>query len=129
MIGDRKMMAPVFWNRESFHLVDALSKGQKFNASYDVDIILQNILDNRSTGSGPGLITHADNARAHTAQKTLRFCWESRLEMALPPPYSSDLALSDFFLFAHVKHALEEPNFHRRDSSDRNSVNSVGSHR
>jgi hypothetical protein len=31
--------------------------------------------------------------------------------MAPYPPYSSDLAPSDFFLFAHVKHALEGAEF------------------
>jgi hypothetical protein len=47
----------------------------------------------------------------HTAQRTLKFCRENRLEIAPHPPYSPDLAPSDFFLFGHVKHALEGDEF------------------
>jgi histone-lysine N-methyltransferase SETMAR len=111
MIGDRKMMVTIVWNSHSFHLVDELPKGQKFNASYYIDNILQSILENRSTGPGSGLIIHADNARHHTAQRTLKFCRENRLEIPPHPPYSPDLVPSDFFLFGHVKHALDGNEF------------------
>jgi histone-lysine N-methyltransferase SETMAR len=111
MIGDRKMMIPIVWNSQDFHLVDALTTGQKFNANYYIDRILQPLLENRSTVCGPGLIIHADNARSHTAQKALKFCRENRLEMAPHPPYSPNLAPSDFFLFGHIKHALEGDEF------------------
>jgi histone-lysine N-methyltransferase SETMAR len=111
MIGDSKMMVTIVWDPQCFHLVDALPKGQKFNANYYIDRILQLLLESRSTGRGPGLIIHADNARSHTARKTFKFCRENRLEIAPHPPYSPDLALSDFFLFGHVKHALEGAEF------------------
>jgi histone-lysine N-methyltransferase SETMAR len=111
MIGDRKMMVTIVWNPQSFHLVDALPKGQKFNANYSIDRILQSLLESRSTGRGPGLIIHADNARPHTIRKIFEFCQENRLEMAPYPPYSPNLAPSDFFLFEHVKHILEGAEF------------------
>jgi histone-lysine N-methyltransferase SETMAR len=111
MIGDRKMMVTIIWNPQGFHLVDALPKGQKFNTHYYIDRILQPLLESRSTGRGPGLIIHADNVRPHTAQKTLKFCRENRLEMAPHPPYSPDLAPSDFILFGHVKHVFEGAEF------------------
>jgi hypothetical protein len=68
-------------------------------------------LENRSRGPGSHFIIHADNARPHTAQKTLKFCQENGLKMAAHPPYSPNLALSDFFLFGHVKHALDGMEF------------------
>jgi hypothetical protein len=34
-------------------------------------------------------------------------CEEIRLRLAVHPPYSSDLAPSDFFLFGHIKHCLQ----------------------
>jgi hypothetical protein len=40
MIGDRKMIITIIWNQQSFHLIDALPKGQKFNACYYTDMIL-----------------------------------------------------------------------------------------
>jgi hypothetical protein len=111
MIGDRKMMVTIVWNPHGFHLVDGLPKGQKFNAGYYIDNILKSILESRSTGPDSGLIIHADNARSHTAQRTLKFCRENRLEIAPHPPYSPDLAHSDFFLFGHIKNALEGDKF------------------
>jgi hypothetical protein len=105
------MMVPIVWNPQGFHLVDALPKGQKVNASYYINTVLQPLLESRSNGPGPGLIIHADNARPHITQKTLIFCRENRFETALYPLYSRDLAPSDFFLFGHVKHALDGTEF------------------
>jgi hypothetical protein len=62
MIEDRKMKVTIIWNPQDFHLIDALPKDQKFNASYYIDMILQPLLENCSTGYDPGLIIHADNA-------------------------------------------------------------------
>jgi transposase InsO family protein len=105
------MMITIVWNPHCFHLIDGLPKGHKFNASHYIDNILQPLLESRSTGPGSGLIVHADNARPHTAQRTLKFCRENRLEIAPHSPYSLDLTHSDFFLFGHVKHALEGDEF------------------
>jgi transposase len=104
-------MVTIVWNPSGFHLIDAFPKGHTFNATCYVNIILQPLLDGRSSGPGAGLIIHADNARPHTAQKTLKFCRENRLEMAPHLPYSPDLAPYEFFLFGHVKHALERAEF------------------
>jgi hypothetical protein len=111
MIGDRKMIVTIVWNPYGFHLVDALPKGQKFNASYYVNTILQSLLESRSTGPGADLIIYADNPRPHTARKTFKFSRENGLEMTPHPPYSLGLAPSDFFLFGHVKHELEGDEF------------------
>jgi histone-lysine N-methyltransferase SETMAR len=111
MIGERKMMVTIVWNPQGFHLVDVFPKGQKFKANYYIDRILRPFLKSRSTWRGPGLIIHADNARSHTAQKTLGFCWENRLEMTPHLPYSPDLTPYDFFLFEYVKHVLEGAEF------------------
>jgi transposase len=37
-----------------------------------------------------------------------KFCEENGLRLARDPPYSSDLAPSDFFLFGYVKEHLKE---------------------
>jgi hypothetical protein len=111
MIEDRKMMVTIVWNSQGFHLIDALPKSQKFNASYYIDMILQLLLENRSTVLGPGLIIHADNAWPHTARKTLEFCRENRLGMASHPPYSPDLAPFNLFLFENVNHTIERAEF------------------
>jgi hypothetical protein len=99
MIEDRKMMITIVWNPQDFHLIDKLPKDRKFNASYDFDMILQSLLENRPTGPGLGLIIHADHALPHAARKTLTFCRENCRGMAPNPAYSTyspDLAPSNF---------------------------------
>jgi hypothetical protein len=54
MIGDRKTMITIVWNPHGFHLVDALPKGQKFNASYYINTILHALLG--VAHLGPALI-------------------------------------------------------------------------
>jgi histone-lysine N-methyltransferase SETMAR len=41
----------------------------------------------------------------------VKFCRENRLEMAPHPPYSPDLAPSDFVLFGYVKYVIEIAEF------------------
>jgi hypothetical protein len=41
MIEDCKMIVTLVWNPQGFYLVEALSKCQKFNTGYSLDIILQ----------------------------------------------------------------------------------------
>jgi hypothetical protein len=65
----RKMMVPIVWNPQGFHLFDALPKGKKFHANYYIDRILEQLLESRSIGHGVSLIIHADNARPHIARK------------------------------------------------------------
>jgi hypothetical protein len=40
MIGDCKMLITIVWNPQDFHLIDELPKDRKFNASYDINMIL-----------------------------------------------------------------------------------------
>jgi hypothetical protein len=40
MIEDRKMMITIIWNPHGFHIIDTLPKGQTFNATYYVNIVL-----------------------------------------------------------------------------------------
>jgi hypothetical protein len=64
-------MVTIIWNPQGFHHVDALPKVQKFNANYYIDRILQRLLENRSTGRGPGLIIHA--AKRETSHRSKNF--------------------------------------------------------
>jgi transposase len=46
----------------------------------------------------PLTLIHADNARVHTARATQEKLDVSRFKHTPQPPYSPDIALSDFFL-------------------------------
>jgi hypothetical protein len=82
-------------------------KGRTFNAEYCRDNILAVLTQPQPDDDGRKLVVHADNARAHSAQKCRTFCEANGLRLAHHPPYSPDLAPSDFFLFGDVKKRLK----------------------
>ena len=62
-----------------------------------------------------GVVFHHDNARPHTSlvtrQKLLELGWD-----VLPhPPYSPNLAPSDYFLFRSLQNSLNGKNFNNDD--------------
>jgi transposase len=107
-IRDKKIMATIAWNELGFHLVEALPKGRHFNAEYYRDNILTELIRFRLQPGERNLVIHADNASLHTAQKCRTFCAENGVWLATHPPYSPDLAPSDFFLFGYLKDRLQE---------------------
>jgi histone-lysine N-methyltransferase SETMAR len=109
MIQSPKSMITVAWNTSGFHVLAALPKGAKFNASYDTNEILDEIRkwrDAHRTKRTRCLIVHADNARPHTARASLEYLEANGMEKAPHPPYLPDLAPSEFFLFGHIKRML-----------------------
>jgi histone-lysine N-methyltransferase SETMAR len=109
------MMATIAWNPLGFHLLDALRKGNTFNAEHDCVNILTKLLPLCSQVDGRRLIIHGDNARSHTARKCRTCREENRLRLAVHPPYSPELAPSDFLLFGHIKHCLQGIAFSSRE--------------
>jgi histone-lysine N-methyltransferase SETMAR len=117
-VQSEKMMLTIVWNPNGFHHIDVLPKGLKFNASYYVTHILEPLRNWREAQPDTGnqkLIIHADNARPHTAKMTLEFLVQNGMERAPHPPYSPDLAPSDFYLFGYIKHLLRGHEFANRD--------------
>jgi len=53
----------------------------------------------------------ADNAPAHAALLTRRFLTDNNMTVVPHPPYSPDLATSDFFLFPKLKMKLKGRRF------------------
>jgi histone-lysine N-methyltransferase SETMAR len=100
-------MIIIAWNPLGFPLIAALPKGRTFNAEYYRDNILVALTQLQPEDDGRKLIVDADNARAQTAQKYRTFYEENGLRLAPHPPYSPDLAPSDFFLFGYVKEHLK----------------------
>jgi transposase len=109
------MMVTFAWNPVGFHLLDALPKGNTFNAKYYRVNILTELLPLRPQVDGRRLVISADNARQHTARKCRAFCEENRFRPAVHPPYSPDLAQPAFFLFRHIKHCLQGIAFPSRE--------------
>jgi hypothetical protein len=104
-----KFMLTVLWNPIGFQVLKALPKRRKFNAQYYTNDILVAISDWRQQtgGTRPNkLWMHSDNARPQTAKMSRDYIGLNRMKQAPRPPYSPDLAPSDFFLFGYVKGKL-----------------------
>jgi hypothetical protein len=102
-------MIMMVWNPSGFHVVTTLSKGLKFNADDDTREIHQEIKnwrEQQGVDRARKLSVHADHARPHTAKLSMDFVDANGMEKAPHPPYSPDLAPSDFFLFGDVKRQL-----------------------
>jgi histone-lysine N-methyltransferase SETMAR len=109
IIQSPKSMITVAWNTSGFHVLAALLKDAKFNASYYTNEIVEEIRKWRDAYRKKrtrSLIVHADNARPHTARASLEYLEANGRGKAPYPPYSPDLAPSDFLLFRHVKRML-----------------------
>ncbi|KAK6751600.1 hypothetical protein RB195_003174 [Necator americanus] len=61
-----------------------------------------------------------DNARPHIAKKTSQKILELRWEVLPHPPYSPDLAPSDYHLFRSLQHHFEEKRYTDRDHLENN---------
>jgi hypothetical protein len=104
---DRKIIFTIAWNPLRFPLIVALPKGPIFNTEHYHDNILAALTQLQPEDDGRNVFVHADNARAHTAQKCRILCEENGLRLAPHPPCSPDLAPSDYFMFGYVKERLE----------------------
>jgi histone-lysine N-methyltransferase SETMAR len=114
-----KVMIAVFWDIDGVILVDVTAGGETINSDAYIKTLqklkqrYRRVRPNRNPGDT--LIQH-DNARPHIslgAQEAIaKFGWN-----VLPhPPYSPDLAPSDFYLFGPLKDALHGTRFEDDDS-------------
>ena len=62
-----------------------------------------------------GVVFHHDNARPHTSLVTRQKLLELGWDVLLHPPYSPDLAPSDYFLFRSLQNFLNDKNFNNDD--------------
>jgi histone-lysine N-methyltransferase SETMAR len=111
-------MLTIVWNPRGFHLINVLEKKRKFKAGYYFAEILEPLSQWRSieaAGNERKLLVHPDNARPHTAKLSTQYFSENRMKSAPHPPYSPDLAPSEFCLFGYVKKCLADLSFEDAD--------------
>lgn len=109
-----KVLATIFWDASGILLEDYLEKGRTINAVYYVGVLdrLRYNIKNRRRGSlSQGLFLLHDNAPAHTAKKVKAAISRTCFTELPHPPYSPDLAPSDFYLFPRLKKHLKGRRF------------------
>jgi len=109
-----KVLASIFWEQDGILLIDYLPKGHIINAEYYPSLLVQlkDILKEKRRGRSPrGVMFLHDDVPAHQAfaiQKKLVYLGFECLDN---PPYSPDLAPSDYHLFPGLKKQLKFRHF------------------
>ena len=109
-----KVMASVFWDAHGIIYIDYLQKGQTINSDYYIallDRLKKEIALKRPHLARKKVLFHQDNAPCHKSMKTMVKLNELGFELLPHPPYSPDLAPSDYFLFADLKRYLSGKKF------------------
>ena len=106
MPSAKKIMGTVFWDAEGCILIEFLEPGKTINAARYVHTLLKLRRALRFRRPGRKVILQHDNARPHTARFTLEKTENKGWEILPRPPYSTDLAPSDYHLFGFVKNQM-----------------------
>lgn len=109
-----KVMATIFWDCKGVLLVDYLPHKTTMTGSYYGELLrnLRQAVKEKRRGMltrGP-LLLH-DNAPAHMSRVAQAVVKDIGFEQLSHPPYSPDLAPSDFYLFRHLKKHLRGTRF------------------
>ncbi|GFV43189.1 mariner Mos1 transposase [Trichonephila clavipes] len=107
-------MSTVFWDSHGVNLIDDLQKGKTIMGAYNtslLDKLKTELAEKRQHLQRKKILFHQDNAPSHTSVVAMVKIYEIRFELLDHPPYSPDLAPSDFFLFLHLKIALRGERF------------------
>jgi len=113
-----KFSPRLFWDQDGILLIDYLPKGQTINVEYYSSLLVQlkDILKEKRRGkvTTVALFLH-DYAPAHRALATQKKLAYLGFHCLNCPPYSPDLAPSDYHLFPGLKKKIERsPFFVRR---------------
>jgi len=96
-----KVLASCFWDRDGILLIDYLPKGQTINAEYYSSqlVLLKDILKEKRRGEvTKGVLFLHKNAPAHRELATHKKLAYLGFQCLDHPPYSPDLAPSDYHL-------------------------------
>jgi len=101
-----KFLASIFWDQDGILLIDYLPKGHTINAEY-YSSLLVNLKDiskeKRCRNFTKVVLFLHDNAPAHRAPATQKKLAYLDFQCLDHPPYSPDLAPSDYHLFSGLK--------------------------
>ncbi|GFX68701.1 mariner Mos1 transposase [Trichonephila clavipes] len=111
-IHQKKVLLSVWWDYNLFVYFELLPPNRTINSDVYIEQLtkINNAVEEKrpELTNRKGDVFHHDNARTHTSlvtrQKLLELGWD-----VLPhPPYSPDLAPSDYFLFRSLQNSLNE---------------------
>ena len=111
-------MVSIFWNPHCFYLVKLLPYGMKFNSNYFINEILEpinEIITPLREEIDQKIILHFYNTRPHNSNKVIQYLVSHGMDRAPQPPFSPDIAPSDFYLFGYIKKMLQGHSYNTQD--------------
>ena len=115
-IHEKKVILSVWWNWKRIVFSELIPNNQTINS--DVYCRQLDKLDVAIKQKRPelvnrkGVVFYHDNARPHTSLVTRQELLQLGCDVLPHPPYSPDLAPSDYHLFRSLKNSLNGVNFH-----------------
>lgn len=115
-----KVMLCIWWDQKGVIYYELLKSGQTITADlYRTQLIRlkRAIVEKRPEYATrhESIIFHHDNARPHVATPVKNYLENSGWEVLSHPPYSPDLAPSDYYLFRSMQNALSGTRFTSAD--------------
>lgn len=114
----KKIMSTVFWDCHGILMVDFKERNTTVNGAYYATLIheLREAINEKRRGKlAKGVLLLHDNAPVHTAavaKAAVRECGFTELDH---PPYSPDMAPTDYYLFSKLKKYLRGKRFSNDD--------------
>lgn len=121
-LHQKKIMVTVWWCTAGIIHYNFLKPGETITAvtyCHEIDEMhrkLTSLCPALVNRKGP--ILQHDNARPHVAQETLKKLNELGYETLPHPPYSPDLAPTDYHIFKHLEHFLREQLLNDREHAE-----------
>jgi len=110
-IDSKKVMISIFWNFYNLVHIQCVPEGDVVDTDYIVFTLFPELYDialkHRPSQGLKSFALHWDNAKPHRSRDTSAAVEELFRCSLAHPPYSPDLAPSDFFLFGHLKRLLQ----------------------
>lgn len=121
-LTSKKVMLCVWWDWKGIVHYELLSPGQTINSDLYCQQLMrlkQSIQEKRpELINRKGVVFHHDNARPHTSLTTRQKLRELGWEVLMHPPYSPDLAPSDYHLFRSLQYSLNGVNLTSKEACE-----------
>ena len=108
---ETKWMISVFFRSSGVVHIDVLPHGKTVTAQYYRDNclkqVVEKVMEERPTSGLKNMKILHDNAKPHVAKIVKKYLQDQNLAIIDHPPYSPDLAPSDFWLFDYLKQRLD----------------------
>jgi histone-lysine N-methyltransferase SETMAR len=114
-LTNKKVLLCVWWDIRGIVYLEFLKSGQTINSDVycdQLDKVDESLKQNRAAlVNRKGVLFHQDNARPHVAENTRKKLEELGWDLMEHPPYSPDIAPSDFYLFRCLQNHLDGGKF------------------